>query len=185
MIIYFYTLRYPEPFEFDYTLMNLEYTVNADAIAKFEENTIIHAKVYAVAALYDVPGLKNVAASALDSLLKVIGGTTREDNSESTPKLPMSFITELLRVVYETTPTKDRGLRDIIGKFVGQNRKTLLARRSVQDYALSNHSFGTDLLKIQLDTWKAEGLLWCSDCSSYRSIDDAEWGHTLLDSWDS
>jgi hypothetical protein len=166
MVIFFYTLRYPEPFHFDYSAKCFDYTSNVEAIAKFEENTITHAKVYAMAEQYDVPGFKEAAASALDSILKVIGKTT-EDTPDAPVRFPspMSFITELLAVAYETTPPQDRGLRDVICNFIKFNKTELLGRKGVQDYARNNSSFGTDLLNLQLNAWMAESTLWCPECA--------------------
>jgi hypothetical protein len=161
IVNYFYTLQYPTPGTTEHSNM-------VD-----EGNSIMHARMYAIADKYDIPGLRDAAENALESLLEHIAAI----NS------PMSFITELLQVVYEMTPTHDRTLRDIVYDFIKNDQHKLLGRKSVQDYALTNHDFGTDVLKIQLDIWKRTNLLWCVKCRSYKRPTEHrdKAGHGFLD----
>jgi hypothetical protein len=158
MINYFYTLQYPETYEEDFI--------------SDEDDTIVHARMYVIADKYDVPGLKDAAESALESLLEEVGAK----NS------PMCFIAELLQIVYEMTPTHDRTLRDILYEFIKTHMRKFQGRKTVQDYALANHDFGIDLLRTQLDVWKGNGQLWCRQCLSYKTFEKhCHRGHTLLD----
>lgn len=119
MITYIYTLRYPEP--------------NGIEDVDFDEDMILHAWAYAVAARYHISGLKVAAAEELESLLAAV--TTRQ------PEVPLHFIRELLPVVYETTPPYDRACRNVLPNFSAHHKHQQLVFEIIRDYAHINDAF--------------------------------------------
>lgn len=89
---------------------------------------VYDAQVYQIADKYDIPGLKEHSS---DRFSDAIAAGWRMDD------FPLA-----ITVVYESTPSEDRGLRDLVVKTCCQNIDTLLAHsffcetlRKVPDFA--------------------------------------------------
>jgi hypothetical protein len=106
-------------------------------MANNDENAIGYAKIYVIAETYKIRGLKTAAASKLEQLL----------TSASFYDSPLTFVEQLLEIVYEHASTADGTLRAIIRQFFSRYREKLLVKSFVQSYALENNDFGHDLLQ--------------------------------------
>lgn len=147
MVLFLYTLRYP-----------------AAAIKtrdRLKQDLVADAKMYAIADKYDIPALKDAVVAAFANLLNRISG-------EEKPT-PMTFLTELIPIVYESTPDSDRQLREPLQIFFRTCPWTVLGRKSVMDYAREHNNFAYDILVHIVKGNKIHNRYryWCSSCQGY------------------
>lgn len=147
MVLFLYTLRYP--------------AAAVETRDRLEQDLLTDAKIYAIAEKYDIPALKDAAVAAFADLLHRVSG-------EEKP-MPMTFLTELIPIVYESTPDSDRQLREPLQFFLRTCIWTILGRKSVMDYAREHNSFAYDIL---VHIVKGNKMLnryryWCSSCQDY------------------
>ena len=91
-----------------------------------------YAQLYALADTYEVTGLKIHAIDKFGELMK---------NDWNTPDFIHS-----LKVIYESTPLNDRGLRDLASKAASQNLDALLKDEEFQEVVSELAEFAKDLL---------------------------------------
>ncbi|KAI9806172.1 MAG: hypothetical protein M1826_004671 [Phylliscum demangeonii] len=92
--------------------------------------------VYAAAEKYDVPLLKELAK---EKFIARAGGSWR----------PAGLLT-LIRLVYERTPDRDRGLRTVVTELCSRHLPALISIEDLRVSALEFSSFGLDLLQASL-----------------------------------
>lgn len=101
-------------------------------LATKEPNLVMHARVYAAGERYGIQGLKNLA---LDKFK--IQVTRHWDSSE---------FSEAIHVVYNLTPTADKGMRECIADTIGWHRR-LLDKPEVEVAILEQNGLAYELLK--------------------------------------
>jgi len=131
-----------------------------------EQDLLTDAKMYAIADKYAIPALKDAVVAAFTELLH------RVSTEEGTT--PMTFLTELIPVVYESTQDSDRQLREPLQVFFRLCPWTVLGRKSVMEYAQENTKFACDILVHIVQGNKAHNRYryWCLTCSAYDIGDD-------------
>jgi speckle-type POZ protein len=93
---------------------------------------VAHAKVYALADKYDIGPLKTVAGTKFKAAAELLAETPH-------------FL-QAIRLVYETTPSEDRGLRDITVEVSKECFSHLLKDPEFDDLLQEKGHFGRDLL---------------------------------------
>lgn len=94
-----------------------------------------HLKVYALAEKYNMKELKDKA------LLKF------EDAAELELKSQSAFFPAIIGYVYDSTPPKDRGLRDLVINITKRNLNKFLEQPEFESMMEENGDFGKDLVK--------------------------------------
>ena len=97
-----------------------------------DNNMVVHARVFALAVKYQIPALKDLAASKFASAVE-------SDWNHSS-------LTEALRVVHSTTPEDARELRDIVAKVLLTHEK-LLDKPEVESAVLDIRRLAYELLR--------------------------------------
>ncbi|KAF2493690.1 hypothetical protein BU16DRAFT_527918 [Lophium mytilinum] len=89
----------------------------AESVAS-SRKALHYVQTYAIGAKYEVTGLQNLAKDYLRPLIEAHGGE--------------EWLADVIRLVYETTISTDRGLRDIVVDFVVENHN-IFAEQSDDD----------------------------------------------------
>ena len=102
-----------------------------------ESSLVVNANVYAIAEKYDVRALKSLAEQKFAEALET------QWNSDS---LPVA-----VEIVYTTTPSSDRGLRDCITRLIERHRNDLLKKKGFLQAVGANGDFAIDVVKAVTD----------------------------------
>ncbi|KAI9810218.1 MAG: hypothetical protein M1826_003694, partial [Phylliscum demangeonii] len=97
----------------------------------------VNASMYAFADKYQIPGLKVLSKQKFCRTVPV------EWNNES--------FSHVVRVVYEDTMQKDRGLRDLVARVAKDNIQALRGRGEFKSVLSEVHDFTLDLLNLSVD----------------------------------
>ncbi|MCJ1245142.1 hypothetical protein MMC30_002343 [Trapelia coarctata] len=153
MVLFLYTARYPAPL--------------VEKKQRAEQDLITDARLYALADKFDIPALKHAVVAAFTKLLH------RVSTDEGTT--PMTFLTELVPIVYESTPDSDRQLREPLQVFFRSCPWTVLGRKSVMEYAREHTNFAYDILVhiVKGNKTYHKYRYWCMPCSGY-DVGDGE-----------
>jgi len=151
MVQFLYTLHYPAS--------SVENETNGG------QDLLTNAKLYAIADKYDILSLKDAVVAAFTE------GLYRVSAVENAT--PMSFLAELISIVYESTPDSDRQLREPLQVFFRSCPWTILGRKSVMDYAREHNNFAYDILVHVVKGNKTyhRYRYWCSYCFGYNVAD--------------
>jgi hypothetical protein len=142
MIHYLYTGDYSDQPDSDDNASQLASILNND------ENTegfapedlgplLLNARVYAIAELYNIPGLKTLATEKYGEAIK--------ENWNGT-----SFVASL-KLIYDTTPESDRLLKDIALNTAGKNAQALCDRGEFVALCKEYGEISYHVLKSSLD----------------------------------
>ena len=103
-------------------------------------NLAIHASVYRIAEKYEIMPLKDLAKQKFEKMIK---GHWKD------PSLPTA-----IQVIHNTTPSSDRGLRDILTRSIKGHVKELLVKPDFAGIIKSYGDFAIDLINA---AFNAEG----------------------------
>ena len=113
----------------------------ADTDESTDDPLVINARVYALAEKYQIKGLKDVAKGKFITELEM--DWTDKD-----------FFTAI-KIVYTTTPSFDRGLRDAVNAVVYNNRNYLQYRLSFMELVREHGDFAVD---VTTASWDPESI---------------------------
>jgi hypothetical protein len=139
MIDYLYKLDYDENSASDTEVEDNPSQVNSKTTAESNEmvsSSLLHAEVYAMGEKYGIPGLKDLAQRKFEHAV--------------TNGWQDATFCSVVRSVYESTNSNDRGLRDIVTKIACQNAGILKSRQDFLNLIDTLPMFTADLLR---ETW--------------------------------
>jgi hypothetical protein len=155
MISYMYTFDYRDEEHRDHRDLCLESSICniPSRYESHEHRNIIHqekdqpallssVRVYAIADKYDIPSLKRLAKERFESWAKK--NWAREDFSD------------IVREIFESTPTSDRGLRDIVIRIVALHADVLTKKDEFRRLIEEDGDLGLSTLCQLLETHSEE-----------------------------
>lgn len=92
--------------------------------------------VYAIAEKYFIEGLKEMAKAKF--------------RSQAESLLTVNEFPEIIRELYRSTPSSDRGLRDIVSQICAQQGRTVVDSPGLSASIVENGEFGLDILREAL-----------------------------------
>lgn len=129
-----------------------EVTVDGDAL-------VFNVKMYVAADKFDIPGLKCLAKTKFEKVVKWSWNSTG--------------FSEAAKFLWENTVESDRNLRDVVIKSAASNIKTLLDRGEFVELMDTRGDIRLGILRLTLDSKVAEyaipepiveqGFVWASD----------------------
>ena len=107
---------------------------------------------------FDMAALKKVAEEKFTSALKSIAGTVPRDAIHRQVLAVVSFI-------YESTPEKDRGLRDLVVAYVAKCWKECLKLPEFKDFVAGNIDFFVETVEARVPARVA-----CTRCEATEGV---------------
>lgn len=100
----------------------------------FDFPPYFHAAMYAMAEKFDLKNLKKLAEKKFGTALYVLDAIFP---IEASGNEPFSLILEVIRLIYRTTPENDRGLRDLVFRFLARNWDAFLAQQEFKTFIMA------------------------------------------------
>lgn len=133
--------------------------------------TIFHAQVYQIGDKYGIGTLKKQAINKFERVVneaEVDAGFARN-------------LADTISIVYNTTPSGDRGLRDIVVKSSWTHFEYLISEASFKEVLGMNGDFSADLISLIRENWEKYCYCKCLLCKATFKLRIHSPGDHILD----
>ncbi|RBQ72323.1 hypothetical protein FVER14953_13678 [Fusarium verticillioides] len=133
--------------------------------------TIFHAQVYQIGDRYGIGTLKKQAINKFERVVneaEVDAGFARN-------------LADTISIVYNTTPSGDRGLRDIVVKSSWTHFEYLISEASFKEVLGMNGDFSADLISLIRENWEKYCYCKCLLCKATFKLRIHSPGDQILD----